>query len=99
MSRTVSRASQPAARSAVGRIEVSDHVGEPAGRAAQAVRRSGLRPALERSFGYDTELVGSVVAQEPAAGGELARGGTLTLFVAAPAPPRPTEPQPPADEE
>jgi len=59
-------------------------VGEPAGQAAQAVRRAGLRPGLDRSFGCAPELVGQVVAQEPPAGGELPRNGLVTLFVAAP---------------
>lgn len=67
-----------------GRLSVGDYVGQPAGDAAQAVRRAGLRPGLERLFGCDPELVGNVVAQEPAAGDQLARNGLVVLYVAAP---------------
>jgi hypothetical protein len=57
---------------------------QPAGDAAQGVRRSGLCPGLDRSFGCEAELIGLVVAQEPAAGSDLARNGMVTLYVAAP---------------
>jgi hypothetical protein len=67
-----------------GRQAVGDYVGQPAGDAAQAVRRAGLRPGLDRSFGCAEELTGLVVAQEPAAGSDLARNGMVTLYVAAP---------------
>jgi hypothetical protein len=67
-----------------GRQEVGEYVGQPAGDAAQAVRRAGLCPGLDRSFGCDAELIGLVVAQEPAAGSDLARNGMVTLYVAAP---------------
>jgi hypothetical protein len=63
---------------------VGEYVGQAAGDAAQAVRRAGLRPGLDRSFGCEAELIGLVVAQEPAAGGDLARNGMVTLYVAAP---------------
>lgn len=63
---------------------VGDYVGQPAGEAAQAVRRAGLRPGLDRSFGCPAELTGLVVAQDPAAGSGLARNGMVTLYVAAP---------------
>ncbi len=63
---------------------VGDYVGQPAGEAAQAVRRGGLRPGLDRSFGCPAELTGLVVAQDPAAGSGLARNGMVTLYVAAP---------------
>ncbi len=63
---------------------VGDYVGQPAGEAAQAVRRAGLRPGLDRSFGCPAELTGLVVAQDPAAGSDLARNGMVTLYVAAP---------------
>lgn len=63
---------------------VGDYVGQPAGEAAQAVRRAGLRPGLDRSFGCAAELTGLVVAQDPVAGSELARNGMVTLYVAAP---------------
>src|ERR1700686_2245700 len=67
-----------------GRLVVGEYVGQAAGDAAQAVRRAGLRPGLARSFGCEAELIGLVVAQEPAAGGDLARNGMVTLYVAAP---------------
>jgi len=67
-----------------GRQEVGEYVGQPAGDAAQAVRRAGLCPGLDRSFGCEAELIGLVVAQEPAAGSDLARNGMVTLYVAAP---------------
>lgn len=63
---------------------VGSYVGELAAEAAQAVRRSGLKPGLERTFGCAAELLGQVVAQEPASGSELARNGLVTLYVAAP---------------
>jgi len=72
-----------AARRGGGQV-VGDFVGLPAGEAAQAVRRGGLRPGLDRSFGCSTELIGLVVAQDPPAGSEVARNGMVTLFVAAP---------------
>ncbi len=67
-----------------GRQAVGDYVGQPAGDAAQAVRRAGLRPGLDRSFGCAEDLTGLVVAQEPTAGSDLARNGMVTLYVAAP---------------
>jgi len=67
-----------------GRLVVGEYVGQAAGDAAQAVRRAGLKPGLDRSFGCDAELTGLVVAQEPLAGGDLARNGMVTLYVAAP---------------
>jgi len=67
-----------------GRLLVGEYVGQAAGEAAQAVRRAGLRPSLDRSFGYAPDLVGSVVAQEPPAGSDLGRNGLVTLYVAAP---------------
>jgi hypothetical protein len=70
----------------VGLVEVADHVGQLAAEAVSAVRRAGLRPGLERSFGHGPELTGHVVAQQPPAGEELARNGVLTLCVAAPDP-------------
>ena len=63
---------------------VGEYVGQPAGDAAQAVRRTGLRPGLDRSFGCEAELIGLVVEQDPTAGSELARNGMVTLYVAAP---------------
>ena len=73
------RRSGPSGRQAVG-----DYVGQPAGDAAQAVRRAGLRPGLDRSFGCAEELIGLVVAQEPTASSSMARNGMVTLYVAAP---------------
>lgn len=67
-----------------GSQPVGDYVGQPAGEAAQAVRRAGLRPGLDRSFGCPAELIGLVVAQDPVAGSDLARNGMVTLYVAAP---------------
>ena len=63
---------------------VGDYTGQHAGDAAQAVRRAGLRPGLERSFGDDPALLGLVVFQEPPAGNALVRNGMVTLHVAAP---------------
>lgn len=79
-----------------GRQLVGEYVGEPAGQAAQAVRRAGLRPGLDRSFGCEPELVGRVVSQEPPAGGELPRNGLVTLYVAAPGAAPEDEPATPA---
>jgi hypothetical protein len=70
---------------------VGDYTGQLAGQAAQAVRRAGLKPGLERSFGFAPELLGQIVAQEPQAGGELARNGLVTLYVAAPGSEAPVE--------
>jgi hypothetical protein len=67
-----------------GRLLVSEYIGQPAVVAAQAIRRTGLRPGLERSPSSDPELVGQVLAQEPPAGSELARNAMVTLYVAAP---------------
>lgn len=66
-----------------GRLRVAEHVGQAAGDAAQAIRRAGLRPALERSFDHPDRPVGQVVAQEPAAGTEMPRGALVTIYVAA----------------
>jgi hypothetical protein len=67
-----------------GRILVGDWVGQRAADAALAVRRAGLRPALERSLGGQPELFGRVVTQKPPAGGYLVRNGSVSLYVAAP---------------
>ncbi|HWJ49605.1 MAG TPA: PASTA domain-containing protein [Solirubrobacteraceae bacterium] len=63
---------------------VGDYTGQPAGEAAQAVRRAGLRPGLERSFGCEATLLGLVVAQEPPGGSALVRNGMVVLHVGAP---------------
>jgi hypothetical protein len=78
------RARVPGRSGPPGRQIVGDYVGQPAAGAAQAVRRAGLRPGLERSFGCEADLTGLIVAQDPGAGGELARNGMVTLYVAAP---------------
>jgi hypothetical protein len=80
----VTRRVKTARQGGSGAQAVGDYVGQPAGEAAQAVRRAGLRPGLDRSFGCPAELVGLVVAQEPAAGSDMARNGMVTLYVAAP---------------
>jgi PASTA domain len=67
-----------------GQLVVADYLGQSAAQAAQAIRRSGLRPALERSLGCEPELIGQIVAQEPSAGSELARNAMVTLYVGAP---------------
>ncbi|MGO9961307.1 MAG: PASTA domain-containing protein, partial [Solirubrobacteraceae bacterium] len=82
--RVVERAKSARRGGPSGRQAVGDYVGQPAGDAAQAVRRAGLRPGLDRSFGCAEELIGLVVAQEPTAGSSLARNGMVTLYVAAP---------------
>ncbi|MGP8240343.1 MAG: PASTA domain-containing protein [Solirubrobacteraceae bacterium] len=82
--RPVGRAQSARRGGPSGRLEVGEYVGQPAADAAQDVRRAGLKPGLERSFGCEAELLGLVVAQEPGAGSELARNGMVTLYVAAP---------------
>ena len=82
--RAVERAKSARRGGPSGRQAVGDYVGQPAGDAAQAVRRAGLRPGLDRSFGCAEELIGLVVAQEPTTGSSLARNGMVTLYVAAP---------------
>lgn len=78
------RTAKPRRGGPSGRQVVGDYVGQPASDAAQAVRRAGLRPGLDRSFGCVPELVGQIVAQEPPAGSDLTRNGLVTLYVAAP---------------
>ncbi len=82
--RAVERAKSARRGGPSGRQAVGDYVGQPAGDSAQAVRRAGLRPGLDRSFGCAEELIGLVVAQEPTAASSLARNGMVTLYVAAP---------------
>jgi hypothetical protein len=82
--RAIERAKTGRRGGPAGRQAVGDYVGQAAGDAAQAVRRAGLRPGLDRMFGCVEELMGLVVAQEPTAGGDLARNGMVTLYVAAP---------------
>ena len=50
-----------------GRLVVGEYVGQAAADAAQAVRRAGLRPGLDRSFGCEAELIG--LDRRPGAGG------------------------------
>src|ERR1700730_348019 len=66
-------------------LVVSEYVGQTAADAAMSIRRARPRPGLGRSLGWEPELVGQVVAQEPTAGSELARNAMVTLYVAAPA--------------
>lgn len=72
------------ARSRVGGVRVERFEGLRAGEAIAAVRRLGLRPAPERVEGYEPDLHGFVVDQEPAEGGELQAGDQVVLFIAAP---------------
>jgi hypothetical protein len=74
-----------------GLLKVGDYVGQPAAAAAQAVRRRGLRPGLERSYGCSLDEQGLIVAQDPACGSDLARGSMVSLYVAAPGPAANTE--------
>lgn len=80
-------------------LTVAKYVGQDAADAAVAIRRAGLRPGLERSFGCEPELLGQVVHQEPPAGSEVARNAMITLHVAAPAatPAREESHSPPTD--
>ena len=64
-------------------LVAGDYVGQQASVAAQAIRRMDLRPGLERSFDDDAP-VGAVLGQDPAPGESVARGGMVTLYVAAP---------------
>ncbi len=82
--RGIQRAKSTRRGGPAGRQVVGEYVGQAAGDAAQAVRRAGLCPGLDRSFGCEPELIGLVVAQEPIAGGDLVRNGMVTLYVAAP---------------
>jgi PASTA domain len=91
------RASRPRGQARVGTLIVGDHVGAPAASAAQSVRRAGLRPGLDRSFGHPTEETGRVVAQEPPAGSEAPRNAMVTLYVAAPGPQTPASDEPHLD--
>jgi PASTA domain len=72
------RRGPPAAQLVAG-----DYLGQQASVAAQAIRRMDLRPGLERSFDDDA-VIGVVLGQDPAPGESVARGGMVTLYVAAP---------------
>jgi len=63
---------------------VDDYDRRPAADAAIALRRAGLRPALERTFHWGDDTHGLVVAQEPSAGSEVPLDSTVLLFVSAP---------------
>jgi hypothetical protein len=69
--------------SPAAQLVAGDYVGQQASVAAQAIRRMDLRPGLERSFD-DNAAVGLVLGQDPAPGESVARGGMVTLYVAAP---------------
>lgn len=81
---TIRAAPRAGPRAAAAGVTVSDYVGQPAAEAARAVRRVGLRPGLDRSFGCEPALTGLVIAQEPTGGEQLPRNGMVTLYVAAP---------------
>ena len=80
---TMSTIGQPT-RAARTRVAVADLEGQPAADAAIALRRAGLRPALERTFHWGEDTHGLVVSQEPAAGSEVPLDSTVLLFVSAP---------------
>lgn len=80
-------------------VHVNDYVGQRASEVAQSVRRAGLKPALERTFGWGPEQIGLVVAQEPSPGAELARNSSVKLYVGAPGENDPEEGAPPAQAE
>jgi hypothetical protein len=63
---------------------VADYLGREASEAAREIRRSGLRPVLERSFGWTPELCGQVVEQQPSAHQRVGADLTVRLGVAAP---------------
>jgi hypothetical protein len=63
---------------------VEDFDGVAAAHAAVALRRAGLRPALERTFHWGAETRGLVVAQEPPAGSDVPLDSTVLLFISAP---------------
>src|SRR5271166_417066 len=73
-------------RGSRGSVTVGDYLDAPAAAAVRAVRRVGLCPGLDRQFGGEPQTIGLVVAQEPQAGSEVARGAMVTLFVSAAAP-------------
>jgi hypothetical protein len=77
-------ANSRATGSARASVTVEDHDRQPAAQAAIALRRAGLRPALERTFHWGEETHGLVVAQEPPAGSEVPLDSTVLLFVSAP---------------
>lgn len=68
-----------------GQLLLEDYVGQPATHAAQALRRAGLRAAMERTFGYEPGLYGLVAQQDPLAGANVTRNSLVTLYIAAPA--------------
>jgi hypothetical protein len=76
-----------------GSVTVGDYLNSPAAAAVRAVRRVGLSPGLDRQFGGEPQTIGLVVAQDPQAGSEIARGAMVTLYVSAPAAGAPDEPQ------
>jgi hypothetical protein len=82
--------------SARRRLTVAQHVGETGRDAAQAVRRAGLNPALELLAIYEGVIPGTVVAQDPEAGSELARGELVRLYISPPATNEPPAQPPPA---
>jgi hypothetical protein len=71
-------------RPARAQANVEDFDRRPAAEAAIALRRAGLRPALERTFHWGEDTHGLVVAQEPPAGREVPLDSTVLLFISAP---------------
>jgi hypothetical protein len=65
-------------------VRLADLQEQPASEAAIALRRAGLRPALERTFHWGEATHGLVVAQEPAAGSDVPLDSPVLLFVSAP---------------
>jgi hypothetical protein len=97
--RTTSRPQRtPTAR---GRLTVGVHLGETGRDAAQAVRRTGLTPGLELLALNEGAIPGTVIAQDPEAGSELARGELVRLYIAPPTAEDPPEqlPIPSLDED
>lgn len=86
----------PRRGSPAAQLVAGDYVGQQASVAAQAIRRMDLRPGLERSFDDDAP-VGVVLGQDPASGESVARGGMVTLYVAAPSAGAPGKPPGPPD--
>lgn len=82
--RTAQPASATVGQRPIGQLLVGDYVGTLAAEATQALRRAGLRPGLDRCHGYEAAHVGYVIAQQPAAGSQVARNSVITLHVGTP---------------
>lgn len=79
-----------------GGVRVEAYEGLSAGAAIGQVRSVGLHPHPQRVEGYQPDVHGQVVGQEPAGGEILPAGGIVRLLIAAPAREMPAaeEPQP-----